>query len=68
MNAPTISIGIDKEADGTFTAKLLVTGLPSIAQAQAAANHMQRLFCGDEIDMADQQPNTQLTGRRSGEA
>lgn len=53
MNAPTISIGVDREADGTFTAKMLVTGLPSFAQAQAAADHMQRLFCGEEIELAD---------------
>lgn len=53
MNATTISIGVDREADGTFTTKMLVTGLPSFAQAQAAADHMQRLFCGEEIELAD---------------
>jgi hypothetical protein len=57
-NEPTISIGIDKAEDGTFTAQMLVTGLETFAQANAAAEHMQRLFCGDEIEPADVQPNT----------
>ena len=55
---PTVSIGVDKAEDGTFTAQMLVTGLETFSQANAAAEHMQRLFCGNEIDTADQQPNT----------
>lgn len=35
---------------------------------QAAANHMQRLFCGEEIDMADQRPTTEAKGPRRGPA
>ena len=57
-STPTISVGIDKEQDGTFTTQLWVTGLGSFAEAQAAAEHLQRLFCGEEIDLADGQPNT----------
>ena len=53
MTAPTISIGIDKESDGMFTVKLLMTGLVSFSQAQVAANYMQGLFCGEEIQLAD---------------
>ncbi len=56
-NVPTISIGVDKSEDGTFTAQMIVTGLETFAQANAAAEHMQRLFCGDEIDPADGRPN-----------
>lgn len=46
---PTISIGIDQCVDGSFVAALIVSGLKSEQQANAVANHMQRLFCGDEI-------------------
>jgi len=45
----TISLGVDRESDGTFTAKMHVTGLPSFAQANAAVDHMQTLFCASEI-------------------
>lgn len=53
MNEPTISIGVFKEEDGTFTTQLSATGLTSYTQAWAAAEHMQRLFCGEEIQLAD---------------
>lgn len=53
MNEPTISIGVFKEEDGTFTTKLFVTGFTSDVQALAVADHMQRMFCGEEIQLAD---------------
>ncbi|MDO9252578.1 MAG: hypothetical protein Q7U48_13645 [Hydrogenophaga sp.] len=65
-NTPTISIGVDKAEDGTFTAQMLVTGLETFSQANAAAEHMRRLFCGDEIDTADGQPNTEVDRLQSG--
>ena len=39
----------EKMPDGTWTAHMLVTGLPDERTADAAVAHMQRLFCGDEI-------------------
>jgi len=65
-NALTVSIGVDKAEDGTFTAQMLVTGIETFAQANAAAEHMQRLFCGDEIDLADGQPNAEVSGLSDG--
>jgi len=53
---PTISIKVDAEEDGTFTAHMMVSGLTSFAMANAASEHMQRLFCGDEIQLADMPP------------
>lgn len=63
---PTISVGIDKEQDGTYTTQLWVTGLRSFAEAQAAADHLQRLFCGEEIDPADALPNTEAKRAAAG--
>lgn len=45
---PVVSLGFDKAEDGTYTARLTVSGLPSEQQAQAAVGHMQHLFCGQE--------------------
>lgn len=55
---PTISIRVAAEEDGTFTTHMMMSGLPSFAMANAASEHMQRLFCGGEIQMADMPPNT----------
>ena len=42
---PVISLMWDKAEDGTYFARMLVSGLKSEQQAQAAMDHMQRLFC-----------------------
>ena len=56
---PTISIKVEAEKDGTFTTHMMITGLTSFAMANAASEHMQRLFCGGEIQIADMPPNNQ---------
>lgn len=49
----TISIKVDAEKDGTFTTHMMVSGLTSFAMANAASDHMQRLFCGEKIELTD---------------
>ncbi|MFD1839099.1 Lar family restriction alleviation protein [Paracidovorax cattleyae] len=44
--APVISLVWDKAQDGSYFAQMTVSGLASEQQAQAAVDHMQRLFCG----------------------
>lgn len=48
--SPTISMRPVLYEDGSFGVELTMTGLTSQQQAQAAILHMQRLFCGQEID------------------
>ena len=48
---PIISTVYDKQPDGTYRATMQVSGLATEAQAQAAIEHMWRLFCGEEIEM-----------------
>jgi hypothetical protein len=45
----TISMQTVRYEDGTFGVDLYVTGLTSQAHADAACEHMQVLFCGNEI-------------------
>ena len=52
---PTITLGYDKAPDGTFKATLTVHSLATEALAQAAVRHLDRLFCGDEIQPKDLQ-------------
>jgi hypothetical protein len=52
---PTISIDIQRDSGESFYVQMLVTGLANIDQAEAAANHMQKLFCGSEIQPTPQQ-------------
>lgn len=47
---PIISISYDREADGTYTARMTVSGLANESMAQAAVGHMQRLFCGPSVE------------------
>ena len=35
--------------DGTWGVELTVTGLTSEQQAEAAMQHMQRMFCAEEV-------------------
>ena len=47
---PVISLTHEQAEDGTYRAVMTVSGLLSERQAQAALDHMQRLFCGDEME------------------
>ena len=46
--SPVVTLRWDKDAHGTFTAVMTVSGLASEQKAQAAVAHMQRHFCGQE--------------------
>ena len=46
---PTISMQVVKLEDGTFGVSLIVAGLSSKSQAEAAMAHMERQLCGQEI-------------------
>jgi hypothetical protein len=45
----TISMRWLKHEDGSYGVELLVSGLTSEAQAEAAMVHLQRTLCGQEI-------------------
>lgn len=45
----TITMRWLKHGDGSFGVELLVNGLTSEAQAEAAMAHLQRTLCGQEI-------------------
>jgi ubiquinone/menaquinone biosynthesis C-methylase UbiE len=45
----TISMQVVTFPDGSFGVSLMVTGLQSQQQADAALAHMERMFCGQEI-------------------
>ncbi len=45
----TISLRHVRYEDGSYGVEMTVTGLASEQQAEAAMQHMQRLFCADEI-------------------
>lgn len=49
---PIITLVWDESEDGTFKAIMTVSGLQSEQQARAAVAHMQRLFCGQEMEGA----------------
>lgn len=48
MNA-TISMRPVRYEDGSYGVELTVTGLANEQQAEAAMQHMERLFCAEEI-------------------
>lgn len=50
--AVTITLRTVKLPDGSWSAQMIVTSLPSEEVADAAVAHMQRLFCGAEIKPA----------------
>jgi hypothetical protein len=50
--APTFSMQPIEYPDGSWGVTVYVTGLATQQQAEAAMNHMQRLFCGAEIKEA----------------
>ena len=50
---PVVSLVHNKMDDGTYTATMTVSGLPSEQVAIAALDHMQRLFCGQEMEAND---------------
>lgn len=45
---PVITLMWDKAEDGTFFARMIVSGLKSEHQAQQCMDHMQHLFCGQQ--------------------
>jgi hypothetical protein len=49
---PTISMRPVEYPDGSFGVELILSGLVSMDQANAAMNHMQKLFCGEEIGVS----------------
>ena len=53
---PIASLGYERAEGGTYRATLTVSGLTSERQAQVAVAHMQRLFCGAEMETADGLP------------
>ena len=55
MSKPTISMRAVHYEDGSYGVALEVTGLASKQQAESAIAHMQRLFCGQEIQEREQQ-------------
>lgn len=50
---PIISLGYDKAPDGTYTATMTVSGLLTEEQAAASLDHMERLFCGSEVQQKE---------------
>ena len=50
---PVVSLVFNKMDDGTYTATMTLSGLPSEQVAQAALDHMQQLFCGQEMEPND---------------
>lgn len=48
--APTFSTQPVKYEDGSWGVTVQVTGLTSEQQAEAAMQHMQKLFCGAQIN------------------
>jgi len=47
---PTFSMQPVKYEDGSWGVSVQVTGLASEQQAEAAMAHMQKLFCGAQIN------------------
>lgn len=47
---PTFSMRPVKYEDGSWGVSVQVTGLVSEQQAEAAMQHMQKLFCGAQIN------------------
>ncbi len=47
---PVITLRYDRSDDGTtWFAQLTVSGIPTEVQANSVLDHMQRLFCGEEL-------------------
>ena len=47
---PTITTVYNKAPDGTFSATLTIHNLATEQLAIGAVLHLERLFCGEEID------------------
>lgn len=50
---PIISLVHTMSDDGTYTATMTVSGLPTEEQAVAALDHMERLFYGSEVQQKE---------------
>jgi len=48
---PTISLSKVQHDDGSFGVELIVSGLTSEAQANAAMDHLERTLCGPEFSL-----------------
>ncbi len=46
---PIVSLVHEQAPDGTYVARLVVSGLQTERAALAALDHMERLFCGAEV-------------------
>ena len=53
---PVITLTGRQEQDGTYTAIMTVSGLRSELELEATGEHLQRLFCGEEIAPNDGLP------------
>lgn len=51
-NRVTIVLRTEEMPDGTWSAHLTIQSLDNQHMADKALEHMQRLFCGDEIQLA----------------
>ena len=51
--APVVSLGYHQSEDGTYRAVMTVSGLATEQQASAALDHMQKLFCGEQMEAAN---------------
>lgn len=48
---PVVTLVYERDESGMYTAVMTVSGLVSELQAQAALAHMERLFCGGELEV-----------------
>jgi hypothetical protein len=62
MSSQTISIGIFKNEDEGYRVECVAHGFVDESQANAAANYIASLLCGDEIQVADQQTKAPTGG------
>ena len=47
---PVVTLGYHQSEDGTYRAVMTVSGLATEQRASAALDHMQKLFCGNEME------------------
>lgn len=48
---PVVTLVYERDESGMYSAVMTVSGLVSELQAQAALAHMERLFCGGELEV-----------------
>ncbi|QRF55786.1 hypothetical protein [Variovorax paradoxus] len=47
---PTITLAYERDEYGTFRATMTISGLSTEDKAQKALDHMERLFCGQQLE------------------